>query len=51
MRSFSLRKGVMEESTQLRAELAVSALWGNERKDAGIISWPERTLKNGVKGR
>lgn len=51
MRSFSLRKGVMEEAPQLRAELAVSTLWGNEGKDAGTISWPERALKNGVKGR
>lgn len=51
MRSFGLRKGVMGEPPQLRAELAVSALWGNEGKDAGTISWPERTLKNGVKGR
>lgn len=51
MRGFSLRKGVMEEPPQLRAELAVRALWGIEGKDAGTISWPERALKNGVKGR
>lgn len=51
MRGFSFRKGVMEEPPQLRAELAVSALWGNEGKDAATISWPERALKNGAKGR
>lgn len=51
MRGFSLRKGVMEGPPQLRAELAVSAPWGNEGKDARTISWPERALKNGVKGR